>query len=257
MTTTVIFNLETNYNIGVGAMLREKDQSFGAKFERMRHKYETQGTRRTVAAAMVVHVHSHPHVLLLQRKSDQSLVLPGGTLKPGEGDIDGLSRKLTEKLASASIVVPKWDVGELLGQFWRPEFDASIYPYTPPHVTKPKECKKIFLVTLLNPRVLARISRDPICFARRVGDVARKVCFCCSDDLQTDRCAAVRVAQLIALSGRDRLAAAAVEPMHFCLRVSALAFDGDEQRLRLSPVVRSQEIGNKKRCGSRIVPWLS
>lgn len=145
--TSVIYNLETNYNIGVGGMVRENDQSFNAKFDRMRRKYDTQGTRRSVAAAIVVHVHSHPHVLLLQRKSDQSLVLPGGTLKPGEGDIDGLCRKLSEKLASASIDVPKWDVGELLGQFWRPEFDTHLYPYTPPHVTKPKECKKIFLVS--------------------------------------------------------------------------------------------------------------
>ena len=147
MTTLKVFDLDENYNIGTGAHTMPKEQSFMARFERMRKKFNVQGMRRSAFAALIVHLHEHPHVLMLQRKSDNALQLPGGTLKPGEGDVEGLSRKLTRKLASASIDVPNWDVRELLGQFWRPEFDDSIYPYIPPHITKPKECRKIFLVS--------------------------------------------------------------------------------------------------------------
>jgi cleavage and polyadenylation specificity factor subunit 5 len=39
-------------------------------------------------------------------------------------------------------------VNELLGNWWRPNFENCLYPYNPPHITKPKECKKIYLVTL-------------------------------------------------------------------------------------------------------------
>jgi len=155
MSAVSIYNLETNYNIGVGGPAREKDQSPEAKLDRLRLKFDVQGLRRTVGAVLLVHMHSHPHVLLLQRKSDQSLILPGGTLRPGESDIDGLSRKLTAKLASSSMDSPKWDVGELLGQFWRPSFDLAMYPYVPPHVSKPKECRKIFLVALPEKCVFA------------------------------------------------------------------------------------------------------
>ena len=35
-----------------------------------------------------------------------------------------------------------------MGQFWRPGFDFSLYPYQPAHITKPKEIKKLFLVPL-------------------------------------------------------------------------------------------------------------
>jgi len=35
-----------------------------------------------------------------------------------------------------------------VGQFWRPGFDFSLFPYQPAHITKPKEIKKLFLVPL-------------------------------------------------------------------------------------------------------------
>ena len=36
----------------------------------------------------------------------------------------------------------------ILGNWWRPNFEPSQYPYIPPHITKPKESKKLFLVQL-------------------------------------------------------------------------------------------------------------
>eukprot|EP01018_Ginkgo_biloba_P004131 Gb_25304 [translate_table: standard] len=39
-------------------------------------------------------------------------------------------------------------IGECVGVWWRPNFETMMYPYCPPHITKPKECKKLFLVHL-------------------------------------------------------------------------------------------------------------
>ena len=36
----------------------------------------------------------------------------------------------------------------IIGNWWRPNFEPSQYPYIPPHITKPKEHKKLFLVQL-------------------------------------------------------------------------------------------------------------
>jgi len=42
----------------------------------------------------------------------------------------------------------QWDIGDCLGTSWRPNFDTISYPYLPPHVTRPKECRKMFVVPL-------------------------------------------------------------------------------------------------------------
>ena len=39
-------------------------------------------------------------------------------------------------------------VEDLIGTWWRPNFEPAQYPYIPPHITKPKEQKKLFLVQL-------------------------------------------------------------------------------------------------------------
>lgn len=39
-------------------------------------------------------------------------------------------------------------IGECIAQFWRPGFDALLFPYLPPHITRPKELKKVFVVPL-------------------------------------------------------------------------------------------------------------
>ncbi|KXZ43916.1 hypothetical protein GPECTOR_77g13 [Gonium pectorale] len=41
-----------------------------------------------------------------------------------------------------------WDVGEVVGVFYRPNFDTVFYPYVPAHITRPKECRKLFVVQL-------------------------------------------------------------------------------------------------------------
>jgi len=68
-------------------------------------------------------------------------------LKPGVSELDGLKQKLTRRLAPRG-VSPDWEVIDLISVWWRPTFDSVLYPYIPPHVTQPKECRKIFLVAL-------------------------------------------------------------------------------------------------------------
>lgn len=74
---------------------------------------------------------------------------PGGRLRPGEDEILGLKRKLSKRLAAAQEELrPEWEVSDLISQWWRPHFEPLMYPYNPPHISRPKEYKKIFLVLL-------------------------------------------------------------------------------------------------------------
>lgn len=41
-----------------------------------------------------------------------------------------------------------WLVEDIIGNWWRPNFEPPQYPYIPPHITKPKEHKRLFLVQL-------------------------------------------------------------------------------------------------------------
>ena len=61
-----------------------------------------------------------------------------------------------------------WEIGDCLAQWWRPNFETFMvrlfdkhvqtiaadprmtpqYPFVPAHITKPKECKKLFLVQM-------------------------------------------------------------------------------------------------------------
>lgn len=41
-----------------------------------------------------------------------------------------------------------WIVEDTIGNWYRPNFEPPQYPYIPPHITKPKEHKRLFLVQL-------------------------------------------------------------------------------------------------------------
>jgi cleavage and polyadenylation specificity factor subunit 5 len=155
-TTTTLYNLE-EYTFGIGAKKLKSHSSHASDVAaRRRARFQREGTRRSVRAVVLVHSHEHPHVLLLQRKEDGALRLPGGALRPGEEDQAGLARKLSAQLASASLDPPQWDVGLFLGQLWRAapfdddalDADHTLFPYIAPHVSKPRECVKVFLVSL-------------------------------------------------------------------------------------------------------------
>ncbi|CAI5460660.1 unnamed protein product [Closterium sp. Yama58-4] len=133
-----IYPLE-NYSFGVKEPKIEKDTSVADRLARMKHNYQKEGMRTSVEGIILVHHHNHPHILLLQI-GNSFFKLPGGRLKPGEDEVEGLKRKLTSKLGpSVSILpVPDWQVGECSAVWWRPNFETLMYPYCPPHITKPK-----------------------------------------------------------------------------------------------------------------------
>ncbi|ODN05735.1 Cleavage and polyadenylation specificity factor subunit 5 [Orchesella cincta] len=138
-TTTSAYNLNrtihlyplSNYTFGTKDPLYERDPSVPARFQRMRDEFEKIGMRRSVEGVLLVHEHG-----------------PGGELNPGEDEIDGLKRLMTETLGRQDGVAQEWVVEDTIGNWWRPNFEPPQYPYVPPHITKPKEHKKLFLVQL-------------------------------------------------------------------------------------------------------------
>ena len=144
----------TNYTFGTKEPLFEKDPSVPARFQRMREEFDKIGMRRSVEGVLLVHEHGLPHVLLLQLGTT-FFKLPGGELNPGEDEVEGLQRLMTETLgkqadsSSGAATNPKdWVVEDTIGNWWRPNFEPAQYPYIPPHITKPKEHRKLFLVQL-------------------------------------------------------------------------------------------------------------
>ncbi|KAB1209371.1 Cleavage and polyadenylation specificity factor subunit 5 [Morella rubra] len=125
-----------------------KDETLADRIQRMKFNYAAHGLRTRVEAVILVELFKHPHLLLLQVRNS-IFTLPGGRLKPGESDIVGLRRKLSSKLSvNGSDDETEWEVGELLGMWWKPDFETLLYPYLPSNVKKPKECTKLFLVRL-------------------------------------------------------------------------------------------------------------
>lgn len=121
---------------------------------RLKDNFAAHGLRTSVHGVLLVELFDHPHVLLLQVRNS-SFVLPGGRLRPGEEDVQGLKRKLSSKLsvvvdghADAEEDEDDWQVGECMGIWWRSEFEAIPFPYMPPNFRTPKECIKLFLIRL-------------------------------------------------------------------------------------------------------------
>ena len=79
---------------------------------------------------------------------------PGDYLLPEDDEIDGFKNRLNERLAPigtqflGEAADDTWQVGETLAQWWRPNFETFMYPFLPAHVTRPKECKKLYFIQL-------------------------------------------------------------------------------------------------------------
>ena len=141
--------------------------------------------RRTVEGVVLVHAHRALHVLLLQA-GPSFFRLPGGRLKAGEDEVAGLQRKLTRRLAPerADDLTLRWQVADCVGRFYRPNFEPSMYPYCPPHIERPKECRTLFLVNLparaflaVRPSPPRHAARAPPAGAPAVG-LSAHMCRC-------------------------------------------------------------------------------
>lgn len=109
----------TNYSFGSKERKPEKDSHADQKMARLRSSYESQGMRRSVEGILVVHEHNHLHVLMMQHGVN-FFKLPGGRLRAGEDELEGLKRKLNTGLAPANPQLQSpWDIGECVGTYWR------------------------------------------------------------------------------------------------------------------------------------------
>ncbi|KAJ8516728.1 hypothetical protein ONZ45_g5994 [Pleurotus djamor] len=164
MSNTIALYPLSNFTFSTKEAQPEEDPSVAARLQRLQNNYEDFGMRRTVEGILVVHDHGHPHILMLQI-ANAFFKLPGDYLKPGEDESEGLKRRLDERLAppsgssqqfnAAHGVDNDWEIGDCLAQWWRPNFETFMYPFIPAHITKPKECKKMFLVQMPEKKVLA------------------------------------------------------------------------------------------------------
>ncbi len=79
--------------------------------------------------------------------------LPGDYLRPEDDEIEGFKSRLDERLAPVGSLgegekAGDWQVGDCLAQWWRPNFETFMYPFVPAHITRPKECKKLYFIQL-------------------------------------------------------------------------------------------------------------
>lgn len=78
---------------------------------------------------------------------------PGDYLRADDEEISGFKKRLDERLAPASNQFGEssngdWEIADTLAQWWRPNFETFMYPFIPAHITRPKECKKLYLIQL-------------------------------------------------------------------------------------------------------------
>ncbi|KAJ8649562.1 hypothetical protein MRB53_002585 [Persea americana] len=138
----------SSYYFGSKEASPEKIETLSERVERMKSNYAENGLRTCVEGVLLVELFRHPHVLLLQVRNS-FFKLPGGRLRNGESDIDGLKRKLSSRLSvSESVIDSEWQIEECLGMWWRTDFETLLQPYLLPNVLSPKECLKLFLVKL-------------------------------------------------------------------------------------------------------------
>ncbi|KAJ5191979.1 cleavage and polyadenylation specificity factor 25 kDa subunit [Penicillium cinerascens] len=150
----------SNYTFGTKETQPEEDPSVLARLKRLEEHYDLHGMRRTCEGILVCHEHNHPHVLMLQI-ANAFFKLPGDYLHHEDEEIDGFKKRLNERLApvgsqfSGEGVNEDWEIGDTLAQWWRPNFETFMYPFLPGHVTRPKECKKLYFIQLPKKKVLS------------------------------------------------------------------------------------------------------
>ena len=144
----------SNYTFGVKETQPEEDPSVIARLRRLEEHYAEHGMRRTCEGILVCHEHNHPHILMLQI-ANAFFKLPGDYLRPEDDEVAGFRARLDERLAPVGRLGEEeggakgeWEVGACVAQWWRPNFETFMYPFIPAHVTRPKECKKLYFIQL-------------------------------------------------------------------------------------------------------------
>ena len=112
-----------------------------------------------------MHFSSCKNATVASRKYERVLTSrhrPGDYLPADAEEVAGFKARLTERLAPTGSLAEtaaedpsEWDIGDTLAQWWRPNFETFMYPFLPGHVTRPKECKKLYLINLPRKKVLS------------------------------------------------------------------------------------------------------
>ena len=84
---------------------------------------------------------------------------PGDYIPHNVDEVPGLKTRLNERLAPTGSLSQTddadWNVTATLAQWWRPNFETFMYPYLPPHISRPKESKKMYLIQLPSHKTLS------------------------------------------------------------------------------------------------------
>ncbi|KAL2739720.1 cleavage and polyadenylation specificity factor subunit 5 [Vespula maculifrons] len=70
-------------------------------------------------------------------------------------DSESMSEVFRQTFGRQDGVKQEWVIEDTIGNWWRPNFEPPQYPYVPPHITKPKEHKRLFLVQLQEKALFA------------------------------------------------------------------------------------------------------
>lgn len=97
---------------------------------------------------------SHLPVQFSISRADPRVSSPGDYLAHDADEISGFKSRLNERLAPLGSQFSndgnegEWEIADTLAQWWRPNFETFMYPFIPPHVSRPKECKKLYFIQL-------------------------------------------------------------------------------------------------------------
>lgn len=159
---------ESNYTFESDSALGNKWGSGAAEelFAKRQDAYLREGTRRSVAAVLLVHRADYAHVLLLLDREQRKHSLVTFKYKTWQRPREVLRDKLLKHLIKPEQGFKrKWvaqqasndgseiEVGDFLGEWWRGEFDDDLVPYVSPHVTRPKERVRIHQVRTAHVRL--------------------------------------------------------------------------------------------------------
>lgn len=103
------------------------------------------------------HSYASP-ICVCDKVAERLGIRPGDYLPASADEITGFKTRLNERLApqnTSSDPNSDWEIGDTLAQWWRPNFETFMYPFLPGHVTRPKECKKLYLIQLPKKKVLS------------------------------------------------------------------------------------------------------
>uniref|UniRef100_A0A915PQ07 Cleavage and polyadenylation specificity factor subunit 5 n=1 Tax=Setaria digitata TaxID=48799 RepID=A0A915PQ07_9BILA len=103
---------------------------------KLRQDYETYGMIRTVLG------------VLLDGTDYAFFYRPGGKLRCDEDEMAGIRRLMTQIVGFEDSADTSFKIHHIIANWWRPNFEAPVYPYIPAHITKPKEVIKVFIVEL-------------------------------------------------------------------------------------------------------------